>query len=89
MLPELTAGLVVISIALTPNLGCATRPSEHPHQPLARWLVRRLGLCPQLLYWLCRFGCQQQNDIQSSCPRVRPPSQCKAQLLLRCVYSSN
>ena len=50
MLLECTAGWVVISIVLTPDLrlGYVSRPSGNPHESLARYQVSRMGLCPQV-----------------------------------------
>ena len=59
MLLELAAGLVVISIAFTPDLRdwgtSSNRPYGHPHEPLARWRAPRLGPCPPntVLYCMC------------------------------------
>jgi hypothetical protein len=50
---EALAGLVVISVALTPLLrdwGTPVGPVGTPQKPAARWLAPRLGPCPRLLY---------------------------------------
>ena len=57
MLLELTAGLVVILIAFTPDLRdwgtSSNRPNGHPHEPLARWRAPRLGPRPKNTVLYC------------------------------------
>jgi hypothetical protein len=44
----------------------STRPSGLTHEPLARWLVPRLGLCPQLLRMDSSWQLRGVKDVQAT-----------------------